>query len=254
GDGQEVLRHRRALRRRGQGGDRRRGGADRQGGRQPDGRLQGRRLPPVVLRHRQQRQGLRPVLGPGPQPHRRREAARQHRQALPAVDHTAAVRPQHEPGHRAVTTLAPPALPETRSTTARGRRSSALTWMALPALLGFVAFAVGPLVGVLLLSFTSWDGIGVIHPAGFESWRAVLADPGLLHSLWVTFVVMALSWAVQTPLSLLLGVFLAGHQRYRELLAVLFFIPLLLSSAAIAITYKALLDPNFGLGAGLHIP
>ena len=127
-------------------------------------------------------------------------------------------------------------------------------WMALPALLFFVAFAVLPLVGVLLLSFTSWDGIGVIKPAGFDSWRAVLADPGLPHALWVTFVVMALSWAVQTPLSILLGVFLAGHQRYRELLAALFFIPLLLSSAAIAITYKALLDPNFGLGAGLHIP
>ena len=60
--------------------------------------------------------------------------------------------------------------------------------------------------------------------------------------------------AVQTPASILIGVFLAGHQRYREVLAVLYFIPLLLSSAAIAITYKALLDPNFGLGAGLHIP
>src|SRR5829696_8035583 len=216
--------------------------------------LQGRRLPQVRLRRRQQRQGLRPVLGPGPQPHRRREAARQHRQALPAVDHTAAVRQQHEPGHRAVTTLAPPAPPRARPTTSRGRRSGSLAWMALPALLVFVAFAVMPLVGVLLLSFTSWDGIGVIRPAGFESWRAVLTDPGLLHSLLVTFMVMALSWAFQTPLSLLLGVFLAGHQRYRELLAVLFFIPLLLSSAAIAITYKALLDPNFGLGAGLHLP
>jgi raffinose/stachyose/melibiose transport system permease protein len=65
---------------------------------------------------------------------------------------------------------------------------------------------------------------------------------------------MALSWLAQTPLSLLIGVFLAGHQRYREFLAVLYFIPLLLSSAAIAITYKALLDPNFGLGAGLGVP
>ena len=54
-------------------------------------------------------------------------------------------------------------------------------------------------------------------------------------------------------MSLLLGVFLAGQQRYRAVLAVLYFIPLLLSSAAIAITYKALLDPNFGLGAGLHL-
>jgi raffinose/stachyose/melibiose transport system permease protein len=153
-----------------------------------------------------------------------------------------------------VTTLAPPAAPGTRRITSKGGRSGSVAWMALPALLFFVAFGVVPLLGVLLLSFTSWDGIGVIRPAGFDSWRSVLTDPGLPHALWVTFVVIALSWAVQTPLSILLGVFLAGHQRYRELLAVLFFIPLLLSSAAIAITYKALLDPNFGLGAGLQIP
>jgi raffinose/stachyose/melibiose transport system permease protein len=152
-----------------------------------------------------------------------------------------------------VTTLAPTAPPTTRPTTPRGSRSGSVAWMALPALLVFAAFGILPLVGVLLLSFTSWDGIGVIRPAGFASWRAVLSDPGLPHALWVTFLIMALSWLVQTPMSILIGVFLAGHQRYRELLAVLYFIPLLLSSAAIAITYKALLDPNFGLGAGLHL-
>jgi raffinose/stachyose/melibiose transport system permease protein len=58
---------------------------------------------------------------------------------------------------------------------------------------------------------------------------------------------------VQTPLSILIGVFLAAHKRYRGFLAVLYFIPLLLSSAAISITYKALLDPNFGLGSGLGL-
>ena len=34
----------------------------------------------------------------------------------------------------------------------------------------------------------------------------------------------------------------------------MFFLPLLLSSAAIAIAYKSLLDPNFGLGVGLGVP
>jgi raffinose/stachyose/melibiose transport system permease protein len=124
----------------------------------------------------------------------------------------------------------------------------------LPALIVFVAFGVVPLLGVVGLSFTTWDGLGEITPSGLTSWTAVLTDPGLPHALWVTFLVMALSWLVQTPISLLIGVFVAGHQRYRALLAVLFFVPLLLSSAAIAITYKALLDPNFGLGAGLGIP
>ncbi|KAF2776228.1 binding protein dependent transporter [Streptomyces sp. OM5714] len=118
----------------------------------------------------------------------------------------------------------------------------------------FVGFAVVPLVGVFALSFTTWDGIGTIHGSGLDSWRAVLTDPGLPHALWVTFLVMAVSWAVQTPLSILLGTFLAGRQRYRAVLGVVYFIPLMLSSAAIAIAYKALLDPNFGLGAGLKLP
>jgi raffinose/stachyose/melibiose transport system permease protein len=139
------------------------------------------------------------------------------------------------------------------STAPSARRSGSLALLALPALVFFVGLAVIPLIGVLVLSFTSWDGLGAIHPAGFASWRRVLTDPGLPHAIWVTFLVMALSWAVQTPMSILLGVFLAGHQRYRSVLAVLYFLPLLLSSAAIAITYKALLDPNFGLGAGLKI-
>jgi raffinose/stachyose/melibiose transport system permease protein len=135
---------------------------------------------------------------------------------------------------------------------AGGQRS--LGWLVLPALAVFTAFGLVPLVGVLALSFTSWDGLGEITPAGFANWVSVLGDPGLPHALWVTFLIMALSWLVQTPLSILIGVFLAGTQRYRALLAVLFFLPLLLSSAAIAIAYKALLDPNFGLGAGLGVP
>jgi raffinose/stachyose/melibiose transport system permease protein len=135
--------------------------------------------------------------------------------------------------------------------TERRGRSGMLPWLVVPALVFFVGFAVLPLAGVFLLSFTTWDGLGAIQLSGLDSWRAVLADSGLLHAVWITFLVMVASWAVQTPLSILIGTFLAGQQRYRAVLAVVYFIPLLLSSAAIAIAYKALLDPNFGLGAGL---
>ena len=141
----------------------------------------------------------------------------------------------------------------THTGTSHAGKTGSVKWMALPALLVFIAFGVIPLLGVLGLSFTRWDGIGAIHPAGFDSWQKVLVDPGLPHALYVTFLVMILSWLVQTPASILIGVFLASHARYRGVLAVLFFIPLLLSSAAIAVAYKALLDPNFGLGAGLQI-
>ncbi|HWS31665.1 MAG TPA: sugar ABC transporter permease [Actinoplanes sp.] len=152
-------------------------------------------------------------------------------------------------------TIAPPVATPVAKTAPPGSKlaggSGSVSWMAWPALIAFTLFGLVPLVGVFLLSFTEWNISGAVKPAGLESWRAVLTDPDLLHSLWVTFLIMAISWLVQTPLSILIGVFLAAQHRYRAVLAVLYFIPLLLSQAAISITYKALLDPNFGLGASL---
>lgn len=126
--------------------------------------------------------------------------------------------------------------------------------MAVPALLFFLVFAVIPLGGVVLLSFSNWNGLGAITWAGLASWTEILTSPVTINALVVTAKVIVYSFLVQTPISMLLGVFIAGSQKYRALLAVLYFVPLLLSSAAVAIAYKALLDPNFGLAQGLNIP
>ncbi len=127
-------------------------------------------------------------------------------------------------------------------------------WMAVPALLFFLVFAIIPLGGVVLLSFSNWNGLGAITWAGLASWTEILTSPVTINALVVTAKVIVYSFLVQTPISMLLGVFIAGSQKYRALLAVLYFVPLLLSSAAVAIAYKALLDPNFGLAQGLNIP
>jgi len=151
-----------------------------------------------------------------------------------------------------MTALAPLAQPGTQTEAlepvpSAGGAKNRLGILVLPALLMFLAFAFIPLIGVLLLSFTDWDGLSAINFVGLQSWQQVLTDPETYHSLWLTFALMICTWVVQTPISLLLGTFVAGQQRYRAFLAVLFFLPLLMSSAAIAIVYKSLLDPNFGL-------
>lgn len=126
--------------------------------------------------------------------------------------------------------------------------------LVLPALLFFFAFAIAPLGIVAYLSLTEWNGLGTPAWAGLSNWQTILTDPVVHSAIWLSLKVMVLSWLIQTPLSLLLGVFVAGQQRYRAVLAVLFFLPLLLSTAAIAITWKNLLDPNFGLAsAGLPL-
>ena len=134
-----------------------------------------------------------------------------------------------------------------------GLAQGRVAWMAVPALVMFTVFGAVPLVGVVVLSFARWDGIGAITVEGIGNWAFVLTDPVMWHSLSVTMLLLVASWAIQTPMSILIGVFTAGVQRYRAFLAVLYFVPLLLSAAAISIAYKALLDPNFGLAQGLGI-
>jgi raffinose/stachyose/melibiose transport system permease protein len=126
---------------------------------------------------------------------------------------------------------------------ARGPRFT----MALPALAFFVGFALLPMIMVLALGFTTWDGLGTPRYTGLANWREAIDDPVTQQAGWLTLKVMVLSWVIQTPLSLLIGVYIAGHGRFRAVLAVLYFVPLLLSTVTIAIMFRALLDPNFGL-------
>ncbi|EHK83933.1 carbohydrate ABC transporter membrane protein [Saccharomonospora azurea SZMC 14600] len=132
------------------------------------------------------------------------------------------------------------------------RRAGPSPLMAAPALAFFGVFALVPLVGVVALSLVYWDGISAMTWAGFDNWSDVLTDPSTWNAVWLSLQIMVFSWLVQTPISLLLGVLVAGRGRYRALLGVLYFLPMLLSSAAIAIAFKALLDPNFGMSLAFN--
>lgn len=120
----------------------------------------------------------------------------------------------------------------------------------LPGVLFFAFFAVAPMVLAFYLSFTHWNGLGDPEPVGLANWRKLIDDPRLTQSLTVTVLLTVVSWAFQTVVSLLLGVWAAGRQRNRAILSAVFFVPFLLSSTAIALLFYALLDPNFGLIQG----
>jgi raffinose/stachyose/melibiose transport system permease protein len=134
------------------------------------------------------------------------------------------------------------------------RRTGPSGWMVAPALGFFLVFAIIPLIVALYLSFTRWDAITDPAWVGLDNWASVLVDPVAIDALVLTLKVIVISWIVQTPISLLLGTWTAGKQRNRAVLGAIFFLPLLLSSAATAIAFKAILDPNFGLSASLGIP
>ncbi|MGE5288005.1 MAG: carbohydrate ABC transporter permease [Micromonosporaceae bacterium] len=117
----------------------------------------------------------------------------------------------------------------------------------MPAVLFFLFFAVVPLGLVLYLSFTKWDGLASPEVIGLGNWSHLFSDPQMRQSAALSLALTAVTWLFQTPVSLLLGVWAAGRQRTRAVLSAIFFIPLVLSSAAIAVLWHALLDPNFGI-------
>jgi len=122
---------------------------------------------------------------------------------------------------------------------------------AVPAALFFTLFAIVPLLGVAVLSFTHWDGVSEPYFNGLENWTALLNDPVMLQSVWITLLLTVLGVVTQTPIALLLGVWAAGHQRNRAVLSAIYFVPLLLSATAVSVVWRAVLDPNFGVPSQL---
>jgi raffinose/stachyose/melibiose transport system permease protein len=131
------------------------------------------------------------------------------------------------------------------------RRQQRANWAAVlwtaPALVFYVIFALVPLLVAVYLSFVRWDGISQATWVGLENWAKLFSDSVTGHAILLSIGIMILSWILETPFSLLIGVFLAGQQRYRAVLGVFYFVPLLFSTVAIGITWISLLDPNFGL-------
>ncbi|OAR25203.1 ABC transporter [Streptomyces sp. ERV7] len=122
---------------------------------------------------------------------------------------------------------------------------------AAPAAVFFLLFAILPLILVVVLSFTSWDGISEPHFNGLANWSALIHDPVMTQSVWTTLLLAGLGVVTQTPVSLLLGVWAAGHQRNRAVLSAIYFVPLLLSATAVSVVWRAVLDPNFGVPSQL---
>jgi xylobiose transport system permease protein len=122
---------------------------------------------------------------------------------------------------------------------------------AVPGLLFFLVFAVLPMAGVLYLSLAHWDGLTAPQFTGLSNWRRFLNDGTVWQSTLVTGVLLVGNMVVQAPVSILLGTWSAGYQRNRAVLSAVFFLPLLLSTAATSIMWRQLLDPNFGVPSKL---
>ncbi|MDR2457598.1 MAG: sugar ABC transporter permease [Clostridiales Family XIII bacterium] len=129
---------------------------------------------------------------------------------------------------------------------------------AAPATIFFVLFAIVPLLMAFVLSFCQWNsGIGTPKFVGLDNWTSIFGSEGasvpydVYKSLWITVKVIIITVLVETPISMLFGVWMAKQTKFRSVLSVIFFFPLLFSSAAVSIIFLKFFDPYFGLSSVL---
>lgn len=156
-----------------------------------------------------------------------------------------------------MTAPAPTAVPvpgrdDVSSRGARARGRDGLTSLVFlgPAMLLFLVFVLGPFLVAIGLSLFRWDMLTEPEFIGVENLVTLVSDTSFYSALRNTFVFALASMATH----LLAGFFLAvGVNRLRSRVASYFvrtslFFPFVISWAAVALLWKYVLDPTFGMG------
>ncbi len=138
------------------------------------------------------------------------------------------------------------------TTPTRGVQRRREAWLGYaflgPALILFVIFLAGPLIGALVLSLFRWDLLTTAEFAGLGNLARLFTDPRVGSSLRNTIYFTVFSMIIQIILALILalGVNRAMRPVLQYILRTAYFFPFLISWAAVALIWKYGLDPNFG--------
>jgi len=128
----------------------------------------------------------------------------------------------------------------------------ALAGYALPAGAVYGLFVLWPLLRVVWLSFTHWDGYTTPTPAGLSNYGALLTDSGFQAELGHSLTWLVVTLAVPVLLGLGLALLLArAPARLAAVCRALLLTPLLLPSAVIAVAWKLIYNPLNGPLTGL---
>lgn len=133
----------------------------------------------------------------------------------------------------------------------------ALYLFVLPFALLTALFGLWPIAASILLAFTKSSTAMSDAPvlAGLDNFRAVLADPAFLASLWRTLLFTAVSVVLNVVLALALALLLAHPmlRRGRTLFKLAVFLPVVTPDVAGFIVWKWMVNGNFGaVNAALH--
>lgn len=131
------------------------------------------------------------------------------------------------------------------------RQKSEFIWgwlFILPTMLGLIILNIYPMIDTIRQSFykTGDFGKGNIF-VGLSNYEKVLGDKEVWQALWNTVKYAIVEVPLSIVIALLLAVMLNKKIKGRDVFRTIFFLPMVVAPAAIAMVWKWLYNSNFGL-------
>jgi multiple sugar transport system permease protein len=137
-----------------------------------------------------------------------------------------------------------PVPPSSRASAPRTLRQGG-TVLAVPALVWYLLFMVGPLLAIFVIAALHWPGmLQPVSYAGLDNVRTVLDDPVFWDSVENTAIQLAVALPLMIVCAYMLGYYVAQRPPGHRVLRYLLFIPGLISTPAKAMVFYAALSPD----------
>lgn len=144
--------------------------------------------------------------------------------------------------------MATSTLPRTRGLSARAREALNGYLFISPWVLGFLIFVIGPMIGLIWLSFHRWDLIGDPRHVGWRNFERLFRDRLFLKSMEVT-IIYGLG---RVPLGIIvaLGTALLLNNRRIKFIGIwrtIYYMPVVLPPVAISLVWMWIYNPRYGI-------
>jgi raffinose/stachyose/melibiose transport system permease protein len=116
----------------------------------------------------------------------------------------------------------------------------------LPAIVVFTTFFLVPLGVVVVTSLTDWGPIGSSY-VGLRNFRELFGDHVFWQALGNTAAFSAAAVFIQVPVGVAIAIILSRHIRGWRVLRTIYFLPNVVSGAALGMVYLTFYNPRYGL-------
>lgn len=127
------------------------------------------------------------------------------------------------------------------------RRNGWLALFILPSLAGMLLFVIGPIVASAVLTFYQWDLLTDPEYVGLANFRRLFGDEAVWEALKHTLTFIAGYVPAVMVLALFLALALNAQLKGIAFMRTAFFLPVVSSWVAVALLWKWLFNPRYGL-------